>query len=742
MPKDIKISKRALCIRNVSNFSTIKPADKFPHRPADAERFNKRMPEVSPKLVELLNTIKRLDEADMKRHGKLFKHIVYSDIKNSSGGSKILAGALQSNGFTNAYDKGMKIDKEKLKENKNKNFALLSSLKVYDRDITVALKKSILTVFNDRTDNVHGEVIRIIVLDPGYKEGIDVFDVKYVHLFEPLVTPADETQVIGRGTRFCGQKGLTFKPNVGWPLHVFKYNLIFDDKMKEKYKAEDAHDLFLKNSGLNFEKLTFVSELERVTKIGAVDYDLTRNIHSNVFTQQTDLSVRTVESPRKKSFPKVSSVPGREKKKQYDDYFNNYSVGGLRKYKSDDAVPAIISTKKMGYDKMREHIKKKFLMFKWEKMAYENQCIEKKSDPTSKSNSKLIEFTPTQNFVTNYFHSETFNKGLLLWHSVGTGKTCSAISIATTGFEPKGYTILWVTRHTLKSDLWKNMFLNVCSADFRRKLINCDDYMPDEVPKSPLSYLSDRWLMPVSYKQFSNMLLGKNTMYKDMVRRNGKIDPLRKTLVVIDEVHKLFSKDVPAQERPNIEVINESIKRSYKLSGKDSVRLLLMTATPISSDPMDMIKILNMMREEDLPDTFEAFSQRYLNDQKKFSQKGENLYLDDIAGHISHLNRENDVRQFAYPVFHKVNAFMSKMKENTGTIDKNIKVVQERIDELSAIPLNGKPKEDKKMIRDEIKQLKEIMKELAKMKVAAKKTKATDENSQEVAIDRCIKKKD
>ena len=59
-----------------------------------------------------------------------------------------------------------------------------------------------------------------IILDSGFKEGIDVFDVKYMHILEPLITKSERTQVIGRGTRYCGQVGLPFNPNEGWPLYI------------------------------------------------------------------------------------------------------------------------------------------------------------------------------------------------------------------------------------------------------------------------------------------------------------------------------------------------------------------------------------------------------------------------------------------------------------------------------------------------------------------------------------------
>ena len=97
--------------------------------------------------------------------------------------------------------------------------------------------------------------IRFLLLDQGYKEGIDVFDVKYLHLFDDLLTDSDRKQAIGRGTRFCGQKGLDFNPVLGWPLHVFKYNLLIPDKLQQHYDAENSFEIVMRESGLDINKL-------------------------------------------------------------------------------------------------------------------------------------------------------------------------------------------------------------------------------------------------------------------------------------------------------------------------------------------------------------------------------------------------------------------------------------------------------------------------------------------------------
>ena len=59
---------------------------------------------------------------------------------------------------------------------------------------------------------------------------------------------------------------------------------------------------------------------------------------------------------------------------------------------------------------------------------------------------------------------------MLLWHSVGTGKTATAIATASTSFDPD-YTILWVTRSSLKSDIWKNMYENVAHSGFQKRML-------------------------------------------------------------------------------------------------------------------------------------------------------------------------------------------------------------------------------------------------------------------------------
>ena len=57
---------------------------------------------------------------------------------------------------------------------------------------------------------------------------------------------------------------------------------------------------------------------------------------------------------------------------------------------------------------------------------------------------KDAKLNPTQKFITHYFTPDSPYKGLLLWHSVGTGKTCTGVATATTSFEKQGYSIFLI----------------------------------------------------------------------------------------------------------------------------------------------------------------------------------------------------------------------------------------------------------------------------------------------------------
>jgi hypothetical protein len=201
--------------------------------------------------------------------------------------------------------------------------------------------------------------------------------------------------------------------------------------------------------------------------------------------------------------------------------------------------------------------------------------------------------------------------------------------------------------------------------------------------------MPSNWMQPISYKTFSNMLLQKNKVYDDIITRNGKKDPLHKTLLIIDEAHKLYSPGVAASEQPDTDILEKMIQNSYKESGSKSVRVLLMTATPYTEDAMELIKLLNLLRPKNLfPINFREFTKSYLDNNGYFTESGRKTFLNQTSGYVSYLNRSQDARNFAHPVFKDVVVPLSAKEEKkllkVNRFTKDIKELSKQKKELSA----------------------------------------------------------
>jgi hypothetical protein len=596
---------KAKCIQKKQNFTKMEKQYKFDHEDFNASQLLNVQSYSSPKGEALINKIKDLDADDMKTHGKLFKHFIFSHVKSSAHGANMLASLMTANDYTCGFSSSKTSVKNKkgedivkygplvfknsntLEQTKNNNFYLLCSTTVYNQKISVSARKNMLARFNDRTDNVNGSQIRFMVMDSGFKEGIDLFDVKYVHIFEPSTFYSEQKQIIGRATRTCGQMGLEFHPINGWPLDVYIYDLEIPEQLQGYFKGRSTmSSLILDSMNLNYKLNTFQEELEDVCINAAVDRELTHNIHE------------------------FSTMKGGSK-----------------------------------HNTFQKSIMKKYGHFTWDPVKMEDQC-------GNMPDNKYIDLNPTQKFIKSYFTPYSEQKGLILHHSVGTGKTCTAIAAASSSFEMENYTILWVTRTTLKNDLWKNIFDKSCHSQIMELLQKEDFVMPSE-EKKRMKLLSKSWkIKPMSYKQFSNLLLEKNAYYSSLVNINGKADPLRKTLLIIDEAHKLFGgSDLSTLEKPDTSILHKKIMHSYSVSGTDSVKLLLMSATPIVENPLEMIELINLCKlpSEQLPIVYPKFEARFLNNNGNFTTQGKEKFINHISGTISYLNREKDARQFAQP---------------------------------------------------------------------------------------------
>jgi hypothetical protein len=372
--------------------------------------------------------------------------------------------------------------------------------------------------------------------------------------------------------------------------------------------------------------------------------------------------------------------------------------------------------RKQNFLKVRQYVRDNFEEFRWHKPKMESMCpytgpelpLNRETAARSLTGgaSKIMTLHPSQNFMKHYFTPENPTKGMLSIWSTGSGKASLGVGVAS-HFEKEGYQVLWVTRSSLKSDIYKNIFDLVAHEGIIEKMNAGLEIPADNADRMRL--LSKAWsIRPMSYRQFSNMISGKSALYDQLVKINGKEDPLRKTILIIDEAHKLYgADDLSANERPDVKKLHQAIMKSYVISKQDSVRLLLMTATPINQEPFEMIKLLNLLRgpKEQIPTTYDEFAAQYkLDKHGRFSKRGKWEYLNDIAGHISVLDRSRDARQFAQPMFQFVNVPMSEPEEAEATELKEFNEALATIAE-QILDIKAKEKEMKKAFTQEKKEI-------------------------------------
>lgn len=282
----VKIIKDPIqCAREVMNFSSIELTDRFDKPRFNPTKFIDKLPLVSPKLVALLEKINQLDENDYNREKKIYKHFIFSDLKKGYG-AKIIASAFIAAGYTlvmKSQKSKIVIDETLLNTEDDSKFAVLSSTALWNNPVSPNLTKEILGVFNARPSNIYGDKVRFIILDSGFKEGIDLFDVKYAHIFEDQLAEADTIQAIGRVTRFCGQKGLEFKS--GWQVKAFIYRTYLPTPPSFKKLLGGKEPLldYLRKSNNELEfNVNFMNDVTYNIKDAAVDKLLNQNINGFV----------------------------------------------------------------------------------------------------------------------------------------------------------------------------------------------------------------------------------------------------------------------------------------------------------------------------------------------------------------------------------------------------------------------------------------------------------------------------
>lgn len=109
-------------------------------------------------------------------------------------------------------------------------------------------------IFN-KTDNRYGQYCKIIMISPAGAEGINLNNVRQVHILEPYWNEVRIEQVVGRALRFCQHKDL---PQEERKVDVFRYKMV--RKSGKETTDEKMEDISRKKNNLLLSFIEAVKE--------------------------------------------------------------------------------------------------------------------------------------------------------------------------------------------------------------------------------------------------------------------------------------------------------------------------------------------------------------------------------------------------------------------------------------------------------------------------------------------------
>lgn len=302
--------------------------------------------------------------------------------------------------------------------------------------------------------------------------------------------------------------------------------------------------------------------------------------------------------------------------------------------------------------------KKEFADYK-----YDGEIDEIKIKAEKLNTNTDFQLSPHQIFVKNFLSFQTPYNSLLLYHGLGTGKTCSAIGVCEEQrdyFKQMGIAkkIIIVASPNVQDNFRLQLFderklenkngywkISGCIGNKLLKEVNPMNMkgIPRDKIINQINILINQSYSFKGYQEFANLIENTQKVQNYNSEKERKLRMQRKLkfefdgrLIVIDEVHNL----------------NEDKKLASQLidvvMAASNLRLLLLSATPMYNSHKEIIWLLNLMNMNDGRALIRP--QDIFDKDGKIKEKGKELLIRKATGYISFVRGENPYT-FPYRVY-------------------------------------------------------------------------------------------
>lgn len=285
-----------------------------------------------------------------------------------------------------------------------------------------------------------------------------------------------------------------------------------------------------------------------------------------------------------------------------------------------------------------------------------------------------FELSPHQQFVRNFLSFNTPYNSLLLYHGLGTGKTCSAISVAE---EMRAYLkqigltqrIIIVASPNVQDNFKLQLFderklklvdglwnIRSCTGNTYLKEINpinMKGLSKERVASQIKKIISNSYLF-MGYTEFGNFISKKSEVSEDLEASKKEALQIKKLkrifnnrLIIIDEVHNIRITDDNKDKRVAVNLMKLA---TYV----DNLRLLLLSATPMYNSYKEIVWLINLMNTNDkrsiinIKDVFTKEGNFKTDSSGK--EIGKEVLIQKVTGYVSFVRGENPYT-FPYRLF-------------------------------------------------------------------------------------------
>ena len=256
--------------------------------------------------------------------------------------------------------------------------------------------------------------------------------------------------------------------------------------------------------------------------------------------------------------------------------------------------------------------------------------------------SSVFELSSYQIFLENFISKNTPYRGLLIFHGTGTGKTCTAVTIAERYkdyYHDKNRRIIILASSIIEQG-WRNNIYNPHRDSNQCTGSEYTNKLDKNTKKLTLkrNQLIDRYYDFNTYGSFKNNLKKVFTKYdrfEKSIARKRKLRYIREyysnRLIIIDEVHNL--REASKKDPESLQYIRLVLKYSHNL------KLILLSATPMFNVNSEIIDILNLLLINDNRETIDINDTTIYKDED-FTEKGKKLLSEKMRGYISYIRGE------------------------------------------------------------------------------------------------------